>query len=60
MQKIRRLVDQHLAGRRPAESELEDDLISLPHRYGLPDPVPQYEVNGRRVDAAYPELELAA
>jgi hypothetical protein len=55
--RLRHLVGQHLAGRRPTESEL-DDLIALLRRYGLPEPVPQHEVNGRRIDAAYPELEF--
>jgi hypothetical protein len=56
--RLRHLVDQHLAGRRPTESELEDDLIALLRRYGLSEPVPQHEVNGRRIDIAYPELEF--
>jgi hypothetical protein len=56
--RLRHLVDQHLAGRRPTESELEDDLIALLRRSGLPEPVPQHEVNGRRIDAAYPDLEF--
>ena len=52
------LVKARLDGRRPTESELEDDLLAVLRRYGLPEPVPQYPYRGRRVDFAYPELEL--
>jgi hypothetical protein len=50
------LVAARVAGRRPTESELEDDLLALIRRYGLPEPVPQYPYRGRRIDFAYPEL----
>jgi very-short-patch-repair endonuclease len=50
------LVAARLAGRRPTESELEDDLLALIRRYGLPEPVPQHPFRGRRIDFAYPEL----
>jgi hypothetical protein len=50
------LVTARVAGRRPTESELEDDLLALIRRYGLPEPVPQYPYRGRRIDFAYPEL----
>ena len=52
------LVAARLAGRRPTESELEDDLLAVLRRYGLPEPVPQYPYRGRRIDFAYPELVL--
>ena len=52
------LVAARLAGRRPTESELEDDLLAVLRRYGLPEPVPQYPYGGRRIDFAYPELVL--
>lgn len=52
------LVEVRLAGRRPTESELEDDLLSVLRRFGLPEPVPQYPYRGRRIDFAYPELML--
>ena len=51
------LVAARAAGRRPTESELEDDLLAVIRRYGLPEPVPQYPYRGRRIDFAYPELE---
>ena len=50
------LVAARIAGRRPTESELEDDLLALIRRFGLPEPVPQHPVAGRRIDFAYPEL----
>ena len=50
------LVAERRAGRPPTESELEDDLLALIRRYGLPEPVPQYPYRGRRIDFAYPEL----
>jgi hypothetical protein len=52
------LVAERRAGRRPTESELEDDLLAVLRRYGLPEPVPQYPYRGRRIDFAYPELVL--
>ena len=52
------LVAARLAGRRPTESELEDDLLTVLRRFGLPEPVPQYPYRGRRIDFAYPELVL--
>lgn len=51
-------MEARLAGRRPTESELEDDLLAVLRRYGLPEPVPQYPYKGRRIDFAYPELEF--
>ena len=50
------LVGARVAGRRPTESELEDDLLALIRRFGFPEPVPQHPVAGRRIDFAYPEL----
>lgn len=52
------LVAARLAGRRPTESELEDDFLAVIRRYGLPEPEPQYPYRGRRVDFAYPDLVL--
>lgn len=52
------LVGARLAGRRPTESELEDDLLALMRRHGLPEPVPQYPWQGRRIDFAYPDLVI--
>ena len=46
------------AGRQPTESELEDDLLAVIRRYGLPEPVPQHPYRGRRIDFAYPDLVI--
>lgn len=53
-----RLVQDRHNGRRPTESVLEDDLLAVLRRYGLPEPVPQYEVGDHRIDFAYPEITL--
>jgi Transcriptional regulator, AbiEi antitoxin len=53
-----RLVTERLKGRRPTESELEDDLLAVLRGHGLPEPIPQHEANGRRIDLAYPEFVL--
>ena len=52
------MVSARLAGRRPTESALEDDMLALIRRYGLPEPEPQYPFRGRRIDFAYGELVL--
>lgn len=52
------MVAVRMAGRRPTESELEDDMLALIRRYGLPEPEPQYPFRGRRIDFAYAELVL--
>jgi very-short-patch-repair endonuclease len=60
---FRGLVDERLAGRRPTESVLEDDLIGVIRRYGLPEPERQVPVrlsDGRkiRLDVAYTARRL--
>jgi len=50
-------------GRKPTQSELEDDLLALLRRFGLPEPEQQFKVQlpgGNRVwlDFAYPEARL--
>jgi very-short-patch-repair endonuclease len=50
--------------RRPTESQLEDDLGAVIRRFGLPEPVRQYELElpgGHKVrfDTAYPSSRLA-
>ena len=60
---LRDLLDERERGRASTESPLEDDLVRLLRRHGLPDPVRQHVVvlgDGRkvRIDLAYPELRL--
>ncbi len=50
------LVAARVAGRRPTESVLEDDLLAVIRRYGLPEPEPQFPCRGRRIDFAYPDI----
>lgn len=50
------LVAARLAGVRPTESELEDDLLAVIRRHGLPEPVRQHPCRGSRIDFAYPDL----
>lgn len=60
---LRDLLDRREPGRAPTESPLEDELVRLLRRHGLPEPVRQHPVAlgaGReaRIDLAYPELRL--
>ncbi len=54
-----RAIDPEMA---PAESELEVALLAVLRRYGVPEPVRQYEVRAEgqvfRLDLAYPEHRL--
>jgi hypothetical protein len=57
------LLAERLAGKRPSETGLEDELIEVFRRFGLPQPVRQYVLplpggGTARFDAAYPELLL--
>ncbi|HEY0397378.1 MAG TPA: hypothetical protein VGF00_03255 [Acidimicrobiia bacterium] len=57
------LLAERLAGKRPSETGLEDELIEVFRRFGLPQPVRQYVLplpggGTARFDAAYPELRL--
>ncbi len=57
------LVSVFRGGRKPTQSELEDDLLALLRRFGLPEPEQQFEVQlpGRGsvwLDFAYPDVRL--
>jgi len=61
---VRDIIAERQAGRRSSESPLEDRLIDLLRRHGLPEPVRQHEVilgDGRlaRIDLAYLDVKLA-
>lgn len=61
---LRRLVDERVPSQRATESALEDALVEVLRRAGLPSPVRQHEVvaiDGLRVrvDLAYPAVRLA-
>jgi very-short-patch-repair endonuclease len=55
---LRGLVEERDPAIAPTESVLEDALLRLLRKAGLPEPVPQYEVAGVRLDFAYPTLKL--
>jgi len=57
------LLAKRSAGQAPTESPLEDRLVRLFRRHGLPEPVRQHEValpDGKvvRIDLAYPDVKL--
>ena len=60
---LRRLVAERSDGQSPTESFLEDRLVGLLRRHGLPEPIRQHPValpDGHvvRIDLAYPEVRL--
>jgi len=60
---LRALVAARSAGQAPTESTLEDRLVDLLRRHGLPEPVRQHEVmvpdgGVARLDLAYPRVRL--
>ena len=56
---LRELVDERDPATAPTQSVLEDMLLRVLRKGGLPEPVRQYEVGGVRLDFAYPEIRLA-
>lgn len=61
---LRALLEERSPGRQPTESEMETLMLQVLRRWGLPEPVTQYEIRraGRfvaRVDAAYPQWHIA-
>lgn len=56
---LRELVDERDPATAPTQSVLEDMLLRVLRKAGLPEPVRQYEVGGVRLDFAYPEIRLA-
>jgi len=55
---LRRLVHERDPATAPTESVLEDRLLTVLRRAGLPEPVRQHRVGGVRLDFAYPEVRL--
>jgi very-short-patch-repair endonuclease len=56
--RMREVIEAQIKGGASTESWLEDQLVELMRRYGLPDPVRQYRLKGMRFDLAYPEVSL--
>jgi len=60
---MRELVAARSAGQSPTDSPLEDRLVGILRRHGLPEPVRQHEVGfadgtRARIDLAYPEVRV--
>ena len=55
---LRALVEERDPATAPTQSVLEDALVRVLRRGGLPEPVRQYEVGGVRLDLAYPDVRL--
>ena len=55
---LRALVEERDPATAPTQRRLEDELLRVLRRGGLPEPVRQYEVAGVRLDFAYPEIRL--
>lgn len=55
---LRALVEERDPATAPTQSALEDALLRVLRRGGLPEPVRQYPVGGVRLDFAYPERKL--
>jgi very-short-patch-repair endonuclease len=56
--RMREVIEAQIKGGAPTESWLEDRLVELIRRYGLPEPVRQYRLETMRFDLAYPEVPL--
>lgn len=55
---LRALVEERDPATAPTQSALEDALLGVLRRGGLPEPVRQFEVGGVRLDFAYPHVRL--
>lgn len=55
---LRALVEERDPATAPTQSVLEDELVRVLRRGGLPEPLRQYQVAGVRLDAAYPHVKL--
>ena len=55
---LRALVEERDPATAPTQSALEDALVRVLRRGGLPEPVRQHEVGGVRLDIAYPDVRL--
>jgi very-short-patch-repair endonuclease len=55
---LREVLLWHLAGSTLTESEAEEAFLAIVRRAGLPDPIPQCPVEGKRRDFAWPERRI--
>jgi very-short-patch-repair endonuclease len=56
---LRIVLDAWDPASRPTESDMETMLLHMVRDHGLPEPVLQHEIEGFRVDAAYPPARIA-
>lgn len=56
---LRRLLLDRPVDRRPTESTLEDEIVRIIRRAGLPEPVRQHPVGRWRIDVSYPDDRIA-
>jgi very-short-patch-repair endonuclease len=56
---LRVVLDRWDPASRPTESDMETMLLQTVRAHGLPEPVVQYAIGDRRVDAAYPSARIA-
>ena len=57
---LREVLQWHLAGSTITESEAEEAFLAITRRAGLPDPLPQRHVAGRRRDFVWPAQRIVA
>jgi len=55
---LRAVLQWHLAGSSITESEAEEAFLAIVRRAGLPDPVPQCPVEGKRRDFVWPQARV--
>src|SRR3954454_7729922 len=51
---LRAVLEWHVAGSTITESEAEEAFLAIVRRAGLPDPIPQCQIEGRRRDFVWP------
>jgi very-short-patch-repair endonuclease len=56
--RLRAVLEWHVAGSTITESEAEEAFLAIVRQAGLPDPIPQCHVYGRRRDFAWPDHRL--
>jgi very-short-patch-repair endonuclease len=56
--KLRAVLEHHIAGSTITESEAEEAFLAIVRRAGLPDPLPQCWIEGKRRDFAWPSHKV--
>jgi hypothetical protein len=56
--KLRAVLEHHIAGSTITESEAEEAFLAIVTRAGLPAPIPQCRIEGRRRDFAWPQHKV--